>query len=143
MNAFETATSTHCLRHAWKSRQVKLRRTCFGLDRVAAGDFERNLDRELRELRHRVGAGFRPHGLLALLKPKPNGGSRVICVPTFADRLLQFSLLDQLRPRFRTMGIENPVSYGLAPGSERSVIGARKFACTAREQLPWVYKTDV
>lgn len=143
MNAYETAISTQRLRHAWKSRQAKLRRTCFGLDRVSAGDFERNLDRELRELRHKVATGFKPHGLLALLKPKQAGGSRVICVPTFADRLLQFSLLDQLRPKFGAMGLDNPVSYGLSPGPERSVIGARKFACVARMQRPWVYKTDV
>lgn len=143
MNALDTATSLQRLRHAWHIRKAKLRRTCFGVDRVSAGDFERNLERELRELRYRLGAGFKPQGLLAILKPKPAGGSRVICVPTFADRLLQFSLLDQLRPKFGAMGIENSVSYGLAPGTDRSVVGARKFACKARAQLPWVYKTDI
>ncbi len=110
---------------------------------MSAGEFERNLERELRELRHRAAKDFRPHGLLALLKPKPLGGSRVICVPTFADRLLQFSLLDLLRPKFGGMGLENRVSYGLAPGTDRSVVGARRFACTSRAELPWVYKTDV
>lgn len=143
MNALETAISLQRLRHAWQSKKAKLRKSCFGVDRVAAGDFERNLERELRELRYRLGAGFKPQGLLAILKPKPTGGSRVICVPTFADRLLQFSLLDQLRPKFNAMGIENTVSYGLAPGAERSVVGARKFACVVRARLPWVYKTDV
>lgn len=143
MNALHTATSTGRIRHAWKSKKAKLLRSCFGVDRVTAGDFERNLDREVRELRHRVETGFKPHGLLAILKPKPAGGSRVICVPTFADRLLQFSLLDQLRPKFASMGVENAVSYGLAPGEANSVVGARKFACAARAKQPWVYKADV
>ncbi|MBA4758699.1 reverse transcriptase domain-containing protein [Sphingosinicella sp.] len=106
--------------------------------------FERALDRQLRELRFRVTSGFKPHGLLAFAKPKENGsGNRIICVPTIADRLLQFSILNQLRPRLLAMGMDNPVAFGLAPGSERSVLGARKFACKARNEYPWVYKADI
>jgi hypothetical protein len=41
------------------------------------------------------------------------------------------------------MGVDNSVAFGLAPGSERSVLGARKFACRARNERPWVYKADV
>ncbi len=41
------------------------------------------------------------------------------------------------------MGVDNPVAFGLAPGPERSVLGARKFACSARNERPWVYKADV
>lgn len=143
MNALDTATSATRMRHAWKSKRAKLLRSCFGIDRVTASTFDSNLDREIRELRYRLSAGFKPYGLLAILKPKPAGGSRVICVPTFADRLLQFSLLDQLRPKFTSMAVDNPISYGLAPGRAHSVDGARKFACASRAKLPWVYKADV
>jgi len=144
MNAFQKSISLQSLHRVWKERRAHLRKSCFGIDRVSASDFERKLSRELREVQYRVAAGFTPHGLLALLKPKPNGGGfRVICVPTFADRLLQFSILEQLRPRLPSMGLDNAVSYGLAPGGDRSVLGARKFACAARAERPWVYKTDI
>lgn len=41
------------------------------------------------------------------------------------------------------MKLDNAVSYGIAPGPERSVLGARKFACKARDERPWVYKADI
>jgi RNA-directed DNA polymerase len=143
MNAFEKVTSSQSLHRAWIERRSDLRKSCFGIDRVTASDFERKLPRQLRDIQNRVAAGFQPDGLLALLKPKPNGGFRVICVPTFADRLVQFSMLEQLRPRLASMGLDNAVSFGLARGVDRSVVGARKFACATRTERPWVYKTDI
>jgi hypothetical protein len=56
---------------------------------------------------------------------------------------VQFSNLDQLRPRLKRAGLDNPISYGLAPTRGRSVIGARDFACKARSERGWVYKTDI
>lgn len=144
MNGLEFCTSIVALRAVWKAERARLVKSCFGPDRITGAAFERTLDRQLRELRYRVSSGFKPHGLLALAKPKENGsGNRIICVPTVADRLLQFSILNQLRPRLRAMGVDNPVAFGLAPGPERSVLGARKFACNARNERPWVYKADV
>lgn len=143
MNAREKATSVVALREAWKEHKGRLSRSCFGADRVTGAAFGSNLERELREIRHRLGSNFTSHGLLAIAKPKASGGDRIICVPTVADRLIQFSLLGQLRPRLAAMGIDNPVSFGIAPGVARSVIGARKFACRARDERPWVYKTDI
>lgn len=125
-------------------------KSCFGADRVSGVVFERTLHKQLREIQYRLGIGsrnganFKPHGLLAIAKPKENGsGNRIICVPTVADRLLQFSILNQLRPKLGAMGLDNPVAFGLAPGLDRSVLGARKFACSARNERPWVYKADV
>lgn len=144
MNGLETCTSIAALRAVWKAERKRLIKSCFGPDRITGTSFEGTLDRQLRELRYRVASGFKPNGLLALAKPKENGnGNRIICVPTVADRLLQFSILNQLRPRLRAMGLDNSVAFGLAPGPERSVLGARKFACNARNDRPWVYKADV
>lgn len=144
VNGLEACTTSPALRAVWKAERARLTKSCFGPDRISGATFERTLDQQLRELRHRVASGFKPHGLLALAKPKENGtGNRIICVPTVADRLLQFSILKELRPRLRAMRLDNPVAFGLAPGPERSVLGARKFACGARNERPWVYKADV
>lgn len=143
MSGLAACTSSAALRDAWYDRRRRLLKTCFGPDRVSATTFDRSLDRQIREIQHRIADGFRPHGLLALAKPKDSGGNRIICVPTFADRLLQFSLLNELRPRLRAMGVDNEVAYGISPGRERSVLEARKFACRARNERPWVYKADV
>ena len=143
MSAFEAATSTAALRAVWKRERGRLRRSCFGVDRVTGTTFEDTLDRQFRELRRRLKSGFRGRGLLALAKPKDSGGYRIICVPTIADRLIQFSLLEQLRPHLKTMGLDNSISYGVARGRDRSVLEARKFACRARDEREWVYKTDI
>ena len=142
-NARELATGAAELNRVWKAERHRLRRSCFGVNRVTGKSFEGSLARELREIQHRTSGQFRPDGLLALAKPKATGGNRIICVPTIADRLVQFSLLDQLRPRLKAMKLDNSVSYGIAPRVQRSVVDARKFACGARQEHPWVYKADI
>jgi RNA-directed DNA polymerase len=143
MSALEAAISMPALRAAWKRERGRLCRSCFGVDRVTGTVFESTLDRQFRELRYRLKSGFRGRGLLALAKPKDSGGFRIICVPTIADRLIQFSLLEQLRPQLKSMGLDNAISYGVARGRDRSVLEARKFACSARGEREWVYKTDI
>lgn len=144
VSGFERCTSLAALKAAWKAERHRLTTSCFGPDRMSGKSFERTLDRQLRELRYKIKSGYKPDGLLALAKPKENGtGNRIICVPTVADRLLQFTILNELRPRLKAMGLDNPVAFGLAKGSDRSVLGARKFACSARNERPWVYKADV
>lgn len=144
MNSLQKATSLGMLRKVWERERTRLRDSCFGIDRQDGRKFAKHLDRELRDINDRLERGFKSVGLLALAKPKGTTGQfRIICVPTIGERLLQFSLLDQLRPGLGRMGIDNPISYGIARGQDRSVLGARKFACVARDARPWVYKTDI
>ena len=147
MRAIDQLSSIDSLRHAWKSRAGRLRKSCFGVDRVSASDFERDLDVNLRDIRRKLldpDKGYQVTGLLALPKQKPNSDKfRVICIPTFADRLVQFAMLDVLRPKMRWLGLDNKVSYGIAPGRENSTASAQQVAVKTRSELPWVYKTDI
>ncbi len=114
---------------------------------MTADKFELNRAREIREIRARLGherGEFKSSGLLALAKKKPDSEKyRIICVPTMADRLIQFALLRTLKSKLKAMGLDNPVSYGIAEGADRGVKGARDFACAERDKHPWVYKTDI
>lgn len=152
MNSLERAISFSELKDTWKYERSRLIASCFGVDRVSGEAFALNLNRELREIRYRLSNAAKPRdasekfkarGLLALVKPKDNGGNRIICVPTIADRLIQFSILNQLRPALKAYGLDNRISYGLARGKDRSVLGARIFACSARSNKQWAYKTDI
>jgi len=147
MNALEEAASVSNLTQVWTSKLAKLRRSCSGVDRVSAEKFEQNRAREIREIRAKLfdpDQRFKSRGLLALAKKKPDSERyRIICVPTMADRLVQFALLRTLKPNLKVMGVDNPVSFGIAEGSDRGVKGARTFACSARDAHPWVYKTDI
>lgn len=147
MNAFERSVTAESLSAIWVGKLKKLRRSCFGVDRVSADKFEANRNREIRAIRSRLSgeeAPFKSHGLLALAKKKPDSEKyRIICVPTMSDRLIQFALLRTLKEKLRPMGLDNPVSYGIAEGAARGVKGARTFACEARDAHPYVYKTDI
>lgn len=146
MTAFQQASSMAALHKAWSDKARQLRKTCFGVDRIGAQSFEQKLNANLRELNHRLKAKerFRADGLLAIAKKKPNSEKyRIICVPTVGDRVIQFSLLSVLKPHLAGMKVDNPVSFGIAEGVDKSVVGARKFACRARAERSWVYKTDI
>jgi retron-type reverse transcriptase len=91
-----------------------------------------------------VSGDFKPKGLLAIAIEKPGkSDKRIICVPTIADRLIQLAILQYLRPRLARIGVDNSISYGVVRGPEKSVLGARKFACRSRQDKEWVYKTDI
>lgn len=105
--------------------------------------FELRKSYEFYRIQERLERGFSPHGLLAIAKPKPSGGNRIICVPTIADRILQFSLCDVLRPDLKSMGLDNSISFGLVRGSNKGAPDARRAACQIRAEYPWVYKADI
>ena len=142
-NALQIVSSNDNLLATWKDRRPRLISSCFGVDRLTGRAFEKGAPGRIAALSERLRTGYKPSGLLAIPRPKESGGYRVICVPTVADRLVQFSILTQLRPRLKSAGLDNSVSFGLAPGKARSVVGARGFACKARSERGWVYKTDI
>jgi len=142
-NAYSFISSTKTLQSVWNDRRKQLLGACFGPDRVTGRSFEKALNTSIERVRLDLLGDYKPRGLLAFAKPKNGGGNRVICVPTVADRIVQFGILEQLRPRLKRCGLDNPVSFGLARGRQRSVIGARQVACDARDKHPYVYKTDI
>jgi retron-type reverse transcriptase len=143
-NSLDSSLSKVNLDIVWRYEKARLLKSCYGLDRKSGQDFQENLAFELFNLRQKVKGSFKPKGLLAIAQPKPdNKGNRIICVPTIADRLLQFALLNELRPSLAKRGLLNSVSYGLMRGSNRTVQDAREKGLQFRRTLPWVYKADV
>jgi hypothetical protein len=143
MNALESAFSSKNLSLVWRFEKQRLRRSTYGIDRQTGANFEANLPFEFSRLRQTARAGRKPSGLLAIAKPKPEGGNRIICVPTIADRLFQFALLAECRPDLDRRGLLNSVSYGLSRGSNRSVHDARRAAIAMRSRHRWVLKADI
>ncbi|WP_187290826.1 reverse transcriptase domain-containing protein [Hyphomicrobium denitrificans] len=112
-----------------------------GIDGVSATQFSQNLQNNLRILSRSVIAGsFRFKNLRPFFPPKKNGGHRVICVPTVADRLVQRMIVESLttNDRFRLV---NDASYGFIRG--RSVRDAVAKAIATRTNYEWVLKTDI
>lgn len=143
MNALESAFSQKNLELVWRFEKQRLRRSTYGIDRQSGAKFEASLPLELSRLRQSARDGRKPTGLLAIAKPKPEGGNRIICVPTIADRLFQFALLAECRPDLDRRGLRNPVSYGLTRGSGRTVHDARRAAISMRTAHRWALKADI
>lgn len=82
---------------------------------------------------------------------KATGGTRLICVPTVRDRIVQRAILQILEPRSSAAGILNPASYGfIAKGNEDNKDKPRKTVRSAiekakeyRTNYPWVFKADI
>lgn len=142
-NSLNIALSRKNLELVWRYEKGRLLRSCFGVDRQTGKEFQDRLTYEFFRLRERSLGNFRPKGLLAIAKPKENGGSRIICVPTIADRVLQFAVLNEFRGSLEKRGLLNPVSYGLIRSANRTVQDARRRAITLRNARGWVYKADI
>lgn len=142
-SALTKATSRRTLEAIWSAEKRRLSRSCFGVDRVSGQTFERQRRYEFYKIQERLAHNFKPNGLLAIAKPKVGGGNRIICVPTVADRLIQFSLCDALRPDLGPMGLDNAISFGLVRRSNKGAPDARRLACRMRKERPWVYKADI
>lgn len=142
-NALKRCTSTGHFQAIWRAERNRLRRSSYGVDRISGRKFEERLSYEILQLQQRSLGKFRPSGLLAISKPKPGGGNRILCVPTIADRLLQLSLLVDLRPTLAKRGLLNTISYGLMRNARRGVADARRRALELRAAHRWVYKADI
>lgn len=143
-NSLGNALSRVNLGIVWRLEKARLLKSCYGTDRKSGVDFQEKLSFELYDLRQKVKSSFKPSGLLAVAQPKPGGnGNRIICVPTISDRLLQFALLNELRPSLAKRGLLNSVSYGLMRNANRTVQDAREKGLQFRKNGRWVYKADI
>ena len=143
-NALERVFSAHQLKEIWALERNRFRSSCYGQDRLSGKQYDSESAWRIPEIRgRRLKEGFRPHSLLAIARPKTDGGHRIICVPTVEDRLIQFSILHEIREKLKVRGLLNHVSYGLTAHSGRTVQDARGRAAELREAGQWVYKTDI
>ncbi|MDO9263641.1 MAG: reverse transcriptase domain-containing protein [Desulfosalsimonadaceae bacterium] len=71
-----------------------------GVDGVTILEFQRNLDRNLGDLRARISKNtYRPWPLLRFQVAKPDNSPRTLCVPAVCDRVAQAAVLNVIGPR--------------------------------------------
>lgn len=111
-----------------------------GVDGISAHQFRANLEFYLDQILDNVKhGGYRYSRLRPFFIPKKNG-TRVICVPTVADRLVQKTIVKHLAKSDR-LRLLNDVSYGFI--LERGVAKAIQEAKAIRASCEWVLKTDI
>jgi RNA-directed DNA polymerase len=99
-------------RLVWEAyRQVKANKGAAGVDKETLDDFEKDLRGNLYKIWNRMSSGtYFPPPVKAVEIPKSHGGTRVLGVPTVADRIAQTVVALCLEPR--TERIFHPDSYG-------------------------------
>lgn len=126
----------------WEAyKQVKANKGAAGVDGQSIADFEADLRNNLYKVWNRMSSGtYFPPPVRAVEIPKPHGGgTRMLGIPTVADRIAQTVVALTLEPR--TESIFHEDSYGYRP-SRSPLLAVEK--CRERcWKKDWVIDLDV
>jgi len=129
-------------REVWEAyRQVRANQGAPGVDGVTLDEFDKDLKNNLYKIWNRMSSGsYFPPPVKAVEIPKAHGGgTRVLGVPTIADRIAQTVVSRRLEAKVEP--IFHPDSYGYRP--RRSALDAVK-ACRERcWKTDWVIDLDI
>lgn len=133
-NLFDKITSKNSLEQAWY--QVWKNKGAAGVDGITVMKFAENskeeLDRLSDELRN---WSYKPSPVKRMEISKPDGGIRLLGIPTIRDRVVQASIKAALEPIFEETFSES--SYGFRPGRSQkdAVHAAQKIVQSGKEYV--------
>ncbi|RIV18365.1 group II intron reverse transcriptase/maturase [Alicyclobacillaceae bacterium I2511] len=121
-------------------QRVKANRGAAGVDGESLESFEANLKNNLFKIWNRMSSGsYFPPPVKAVEIPKKSGGSRILGVPTVADRVAQMVVKTYFEPRVEPYF--HPDSYGYRPGkSAMDALAVTRKRCW---KYDWVLELDI
>lgn len=125
----------------WEAFQrVKANQGAAGVDAESIADFEGNLKDNLYKLWNRLSSGsYFPPPVRAVAIPKKSGGTRILGIPTVADRTAQMVAKSYLEPLVEPCF--HPDSYGYRPG--KSAIQAVEATRKRCWRYDWLLEFDI
>jgi len=110
------------------------------VDKESIADFEGNLKNNLYKLWNRMASGsYFPPPTRTVKIPKNSGGTRVLGIPTVADRIAQMVAKEKLEPMLEPHF--HPSSYGYRPAkSALEAVGRARKMCW---RYDWVLDLDI
>ena len=124
----------------WEAyKRVKANKGAAGVDGQSIEDFEADLKNNLYRIWNRMSSGtYFPPPVRAVEIPKPNGGgTRILGVPTVADRVAQTVAALALEPR--TESIFHDDSYGYRPKrSAHDALASQHGTAGSLPLQPWL-----
>jgi len=135
----EAVVSAHNMRQALK--RVKANKGSPGVDGMTVHELPTWLrDNWLHVREQLLNGSYKPQPVRRVELPKPDGGVRLLGIPTVLDRLIQQALQQVLTPQYDPTF--SPSSFGFRPGR-----GARQALAKAQEHLAagfnWVVDLDL
>jgi group II intron reverse transcriptase/maturase len=129
-------------REVWEAyEKVKANKGAPGVDGCSIDVFEKDLKNNLYKIWNRMSSGsYFPPPVLAVEIPKPHGGgTRILGVPTVADRIAQTVAARRLEEKVEP--IFHPDSYGYRPArSALDAVGRCRERCW---RYDWVIDLDI
>jgi RNA-directed DNA polymerase len=96
-------------------QRVKRNKGSHGVDGMTVDELLQFLKQNGNQLRQSIlGGSYKPQPVRRVEIPKPDGGKRLLGVPTVVDRVIQQAIAQVLSPIFERQFSEN--SYGFRPG---------------------------
>lgn len=112
-----------------------------GVDGMSVNDLGAYLQTHWPTLKEQLlSERYQPQAVLKVEIPKPQGGKRMLGIPTVVDRLIAQALLQVLQPYYETVFSDN--SFGFRPGrsTHQAVQQARGYV---EEGYRWVVDMDL
>ena len=122
-------------------RRVRGNKGAPGVDGMSVDQLSKHLRQHWPEIRQQLlSATYEPKPVRVVEIPKPNGGTRMLGIPTVLDRLIQQAVLQVIGPIFDSGFSES--SYGFRPGRSalQAVEQARGYVAGGRR---WVVDLDL
>jgi RNA-directed DNA polymerase len=138
-NLMEQVVTEENAQAAWLA--VKRNGGAPGIDRMTTGQLREHIRKHWVTLRSKLLAGaYVPSPVKRVEIPKPEGGIRLLGIPTVVDRWIQQMLLQQLQPIFETTFSEH--SYGFRPNrsAHDGVRAAQRYVQGGKS---WVVDMDI
>jgi len=135
----EAVVSADNMRRALK--RVKANKGSPGSDGMKVSELTEHLQTHWPSLREQLLTGtYQPQPVKRVEIPKPDGGKRLLGIPTVVDRLVQQAILQVLDPLYDPTF--SPSSYGFRPGksAHQALEAARKHMAEGKD---WVVDLDL
>jgi group II intron reverse transcriptase/maturase len=126
MELLESILSRVNMQRAFK--QVMRNKGSGGVDGVEIEGFTSQVEKEWPGIRARIQEGkYEPQPVRRVEIPKPDGGVRLLGIPTLMDRMIQQAIGQELMGRYDSTFSES--SYGFRPGrnAQQAVLKARQY----------------
>jgi group II intron reverse transcriptase/maturase len=95
-------------------KEVKANNGTSGIDNQSIADYEKDLDNNLYKLWNRMSSGcYFPQPVKMVAIPKPNGGTRILGIPTVEDKIAQMTAKKYFEPCVEPLFHKD--SYGYRP----------------------------
>jgi RNA-directed DNA polymerase len=121
--------------------QVKRNKGAGGVDGMRAEELSGYLTTDWQSLRGKILEGnYKPNAVRKVEIPKPQGGVRMLGIPTVVDRLLQQAIAQWLSPKYEEQFSKH--SYGFRPNksAHQAVLQAQSYL---NEGRVWVVELDL